>query len=145
MTVLIVGGIWQGKRDYAKTHFGISSDEIISPDQPIGSDAKCIDQLQDRIWDILKKGTCEQQIKWIDDLLCQCTGKICICDDISCGIVPLEEEQRVWREMVGRFLCRLAQKADLVVRIQCGIGQIIKGEENENDCIDPSWKNSRKS
>ena len=51
---------------------------------------------------------------------------IIISDEIGNGIVPMEHEEREYREMTGRLLCELANKADRVERIVCGIGERIK-------------------
>ena len=51
---------------------------------------------------------------------------ILICDEIGNGIVPVDAFERTYREQTGRILIRLAQKADEVVRVLCGIGQRIK-------------------
>lgn len=51
---------------------------------------------------------------------------ILICDEIGNGIVPMDAFERTYREQTGRILIRLAQKADEVVRVLCGIGQRIK-------------------
>ena len=51
---------------------------------------------------------------------------ILICDEIGNGIVPMEAEERTYRERTGRILEQLAAQADEVVRVVCGIGQKIK-------------------
>ena len=51
---------------------------------------------------------------------------ILICDEIGNGIVPMEAEERIYRERTGRILEQLAAQADEVVRVVCGIGQKIK-------------------
>lgn len=49
-----------------------------------------------------------------------------ISDEIGNGIVPLEKEERNWREETGRVLCDIAEVSDRVERIICGIPQILK-------------------
>lgn len=51
---------------------------------------------------------------------------ILICDEIGNGIVPIEAEERIYRERTGRILEQLAAQADEVVRVVCGIGLKIK-------------------
>ena len=51
---------------------------------------------------------------------------VVICDEVGGGIVPADRRQRDYRECVGRVLCGLAQRADTVVRVQCGIGSVLK-------------------
>ena len=53
-------------------------------------------------------------------------GVILVCDEIGNGIVPIDAFERTYREQTGKILIRLAQEADEVVRVLCGIGQRIK-------------------
>jgi adenosylcobinamide kinase/adenosylcobinamide-phosphate guanylyltransferase len=46
--------------------------------------------------------------------------------ELGCGIVPMEREDRLWREAVGRICTCLAQQSEEVVRVMCGIGTRIK-------------------
>lgn len=49
------------------------------------------------------------------------------CREMGCGPVPANAEDRALRERVGRLSCILAQQADCVVRMVCGIPCVIKG------------------
>ena len=49
-----------------------------------------------------------------------------ICDEVGCGVVPVNAEERFWRDAVGRAGCRAAAEADSVVRIVCGIAIPLK-------------------
>ncbi len=51
---------------------------------------------------------------------------IIISDEIGNGIVPIDAFEREYRERTGRILVDLADQADEVVRVICGIGQKIK-------------------
>ncbi len=51
---------------------------------------------------------------------------VIVADEVGCGVVPIEAEQRAYREAVGRALCVIAQAADSVTRVVCGIGVRIK-------------------
>lgn len=51
---------------------------------------------------------------------------IIISDAVGNGIVPMEAEEREYRERLGRIQTNLAQKAERVERILCGIGQRLK-------------------
>ena len=53
---------------------------------------------------------------------------IIICDEVGCGVVPVEPAQRARREAVGRLCCRLAERAERVERIFCGLPMVLKGE-----------------
>lgn len=51
-----------------------------------------------------------------------------IANEVGCGVVPMEAEQRQFRERAGRLSCLLAQRADTVIRVCCGLPQVLKGE-----------------
>jgi adenosyl cobinamide kinase/adenosyl cobinamide phosphate guanylyltransferase len=51
---------------------------------------------------------------------------VVISDEVGNGIVPLEPFEREYRERLGRMLVQIAEKADRVERVICGIGQRIK-------------------
>ena len=51
---------------------------------------------------------------------------VLICEDIFCGIVPMEDLERKWRDLAGRTLTVLASKANTVTRIFCGLPQQLK-------------------
>ena len=51
---------------------------------------------------------------------------IIISNEDGCGVVPVDAFEREWREQVGRVSCYLAQKAEKVIRVVCGIGTVIK-------------------
>ena len=51
---------------------------------------------------------------------------VVICNDISCGVVPVDPVLRKWREAAGRSLAMLSQKSDEVVRLFCGLPTKIK-------------------
>lgn len=51
---------------------------------------------------------------------------IIISDEVGNGIVPIDFLEREYRERTGRILVKLANQADEVVRVICGIGQKIK-------------------
>ena len=51
---------------------------------------------------------------------------ILISDEIGNGIVPIDAFERQYREKTGRILIEAAKKADKVVRVICGVGQILK-------------------
>ena len=51
---------------------------------------------------------------------------VIICDEVGCGVTPLDRTDREWRERVGRTCCRLAERAEAVYRVRCGLGARIK-------------------
>ena len=47
--------------------------------------------------------------------------------DPRCGVIPLDPRERRNREAAGRLSCLLAERAETVVRVCCGIPQVLKG------------------
>lgn len=113
---LIIGGYAQNKVEYAKS---------------LAPDAEMINDLHLVIREKLVAGmNSEQILQEISNrvTMAEEAGKklIIISDEIGNGIVPLDAFEREWREVTGRILCRLAEKADKVTRIVMGLAQIIK-------------------
>lgn len=53
-------------------------------------------------------------------------GLVIVSDEVGYGVVPVDAHERAFREMVGRVCCKLAQRADRVHRVVCGIGTVIR-------------------
>ena len=54
--------------------------------------------------------------------------RIVIATEIGCGVVPIDPVERERREAAGRLSCLLAERAETVVRVCCGLPQLLKGE-----------------
>ena len=54
--------------------------------------------------------------------------EVVIATEVGGGVVPVDPEERAAREAAGRLACLLAQRADAVVRVFCGIPVVLKGE-----------------
>ena len=125
MTVLIVGGRRQGKREVAIKLFALDEKTILDG-ATCGTDelrdADAIDGLHLLTKRLLQEGNS------LDELLPQLRGKIVICDELGCGVVPIDRSLEDWREFTGRLCCDLAAEADLVIRVTAGIPQVIKGK-----------------
>lgn len=90
---------------------------------PAGSQV-IVNHLQRYIWERLQHGNDPEAA--IMAFLVEYPDCIVICDEIGNGIVPMEAEERIYRERTGRILEQLAAQADEVVRVVCGIGLKIK-------------------
>ena len=51
---------------------------------------------------------------------------VVVANEVGAGVVPVSAEDRAFREAVGRALCVMAQEAQQVTRVVCGIGVRIK-------------------
>ena len=48
--------------------------------------------------------------------------------EVGGGVVPIDPAQRTAREAAGRLACLLAERADCVVQMFCGLPTVLKGE-----------------
>lgn len=46
--------------------------------------------------------------------------------EVGAGVIPLAAADRTWRESAGRLACLLAERADVVIRMVCGVPVRIK-------------------
>ena len=102
---LILGGVAQGKRDYVKTAYHISENDIFSGEnaeleQLCG--AKAVDKFH--LW--VKRKVKEQADvpKLTETLIEKNPDCVVICDEVGCGVVAKSSES------VERVICGIAQK-----------------------------------
>lgn len=123
--VLIIGGAYQGKLDFAKSAFGLSESDVFTcTGGEIDFSRRCIDRIEEFTLWCVQSGvdaveffrSCREQ--WRDSIL--------ICEDISAGVVPMGADMRAWRQMNG-LLCRyLSGEAARVSRLFCGLEERLK-------------------
>ena len=130
--ILIIGGSAQGKLHYVKQRYVHCEDgrEVAVLDGTLalpagtGAGQVIVNHLHRYIREQLQQGTDPEAM--IENFGKEHPDCILICDEIGNGIVPMEAEERTYRERTGRILEQLAAQADEVVRVVCGIGQKIK-------------------
>ena len=113
--ILIVGSAGSGKRSFVKslgyTDTQIADAElntcpvVIHLEQLVFADPDCADALLPLL---LQK----------DAVLCR---------EVGSGVMPVDDAERAGREATGRLCILLAQQADCVIRMVCGIPTILKG------------------
>ena len=147
---LIIGGTCQGKTAYLTEQLGISKEHVLCGEEIAkavcdgaekaelaengvsyleNEQIKAINHLHLYIRESLKKGLTQNEIQseilsWLE----KNPNLILVSDEIGYGIVPMDVFEREYREVAGRICCVLAQKADMVIRVCCGLGNIIKGQ-----------------
>ncbi len=114
--ILITGGEGSGKRSFARTlgYAGADMADGVLDARPVVYHAERLAAEKDRPPEELA-----------DDLA---RKEVVICTEVGSGVIPLEREQRLAREAAGRLSVLLAQRAETVVRMVCGIPAAIKGE-----------------
>ena len=123
--IVIIGGAYQGKLDYVLENYPGKTVFQCSLENPkMDLSGEIINSLHLMVLAQIRAGL--DTLAYLNEILPKLKGKIIICDDISCGVVPVERETRIWRETMGRALTLLSKNADEVVRVFCGIGSRIK-------------------
>ena len=107
--IFVTGPLFAGKREYIRAALGLSEAEFSAR----------------AVWDVqeLVSGT---DVEALADALSE--KEIVIATEIGGGLVPVNAAQRAQREAAGRLACLLAARADTVVRVCCGLPQLLKGE-----------------
>lgn len=123
--VLIIGGAYQGKLDYAKRAYGLSDEDIFTcGGMEIDFSKRCVYKLEEYVCACTQAGADPRAYleanreKWADCVF--------ICRDIFCGVVPMEAGQRLWRQETGRLCQYLSGEAESVIRMFCGLEQRLK-------------------
>ena len=125
--ILVFGGAYQGKLRYAKDNFDIGrvydcADAAAAEDPDFTADAVCgIEAFVRRCAEEGREAADHFRLtrdRWKDCVL--------IMTDVSQGIVPADPADRAFREMNGRLMLYLAEEAERVDRVFCGIGMRIK-------------------
>ncbi|MDO4796748.1 MAG: bifunctional adenosylcobinamide kinase/adenosylcobinamide-phosphate guanylyltransferase [Coriobacteriales bacterium] len=117
--VLVIGGIASGKRTYVRS-LGYEDDHMSAR---AASPAPVLLALEES----LRPGELDEQT------LAQVLAKeVVVCAEVGMGVVPIDAEQRAWRERVGRTCALLAAQATRVVRLVCGIPVTIKDTGGES-------------
>ena len=125
--ILIFGGAYQGKLEYAVERFGLNETDIYRcsyDDGETPGGRKLVYELDKWILALIKTETDTEEA--VKGFILDNKDAIVLCNDISCGIVPENPLQRKWREAVGRALSVLANESDEVVRLFCGIPTVLK-------------------
>lgn len=127
--IMITGGAFSGKKDYAKKRFGFSDEEILNGEncslEAVFS-AKCIADYQLIVKRLLEENA---DVQTFTERLCiENPNAVIIINEIGAGIIPLEKSDRIWREETGRAGCLIARNSSEVIRLACGIPTTIKGE-----------------
>ena len=120
---LIIGGAGQGKLAYALEQLHVGQEAVASDLAQEGAILAGLER-----W--LRQET--DPMPALERLLEVRPHVVILCNEVGSGVVPMDREERTWRERVGRTCCALAERAGCVIRMYCGIPSIIKGEPEWN-------------
>ncbi len=108
--IFVTGPMFSGKKDYICRLLHLSEEDF---------KARCINNAEALAADA------EDLVLLADEL----AGKeVVIASEQGAGVVPVEKEARRRREAAGRLSILLAERADLVIRVICGLPQVLKGD-----------------
>ncbi|SHJ58765.1 bifunctional adenosylcobinamide kinase/adenosylcobinamide-phosphate guanylyltransferase [Parasporobacterium paucivorans] len=125
--LLITGGAFQGKKDYALQLTGLAPEDVCD-----GLDCEYETVFHAAIIDnfhlLIRRMLLEE--KDMDSFIRRLVGEnpeaVVIVNELGCGVIPTDPFDRKYRETCGRTSCRLAKSAVSVHRVVCGIGMVIK-------------------
>ena len=119
--ILIIGGAYQGKLDFAKESFGLLETDVFTCTAgEVDFSKRCIYHIETFTYSV------PDPVGYFKSKRDQWENSILICEDIFCGVVPMGAENRAWRQRTGRLCQYLAEEADQVSRIFCGLEQSLK-------------------
>lgn len=124
----IFGGRSQGKLKYAKKIYGdnLKVKDLSCNDINDAFLADIIINIQDGVKSLLQLG--ENPSEYFKNNIEKFSGKVLIGNEIGCGVVPIDDFERQWRDETGWLYQFLASKATRVDRVWAGLGQTLKSE-----------------
>ncbi len=122
---LIIGGMYQGKLEYALNKYGLSREDVYECiNGEIDYSKRIIYKFNLYIYNLIKDGI--DPVEEVLNNLDRFKDKIIISDEISSGVVPLDKMDRLYRDKLGVILNKMALECDSVVRIFCGLEEKLK-------------------
>ena len=106
---LYIGGAYQGQRELARAE---------------NPDALILEDFHEAVRDAMRRG--EDARAFAQRIVVAHPDAVFVANEVGAGVVPVEAQERAFREAVGRALCVVAQAAEQVTRVVCGIGVRIK-------------------
>lgn len=106
---LYIGGAYQGQLELARAE---------NPDALILAD------FHETVQKAMRRG--EDARAFAQSVVAAHPDAVIVANEVGAGVVPIEAQERAFREAVGRALCAVAQAAEQVTRVVCGIGVRIK-------------------
>lgn len=127
---LIVGGVFQGKKAFARNLTGSDLQEAADGMTCNYEDifrVPLIYHFHEYVKRRMQEGLPYRQLA--GELAEKNPDIVIVTNELGYGVVPIEAFDRKYREDTGRLCCELAAASEQVWRVCCGIGTCIKGEK----------------
>lgn len=129
-------GEYDGKRegdrvfcDSIRSEINERTEAVRDPDERISAGKTKMVREQTKETENIEIRIEEVMYRYLDMILKKNPNAVITCDEIGCGIVPIDKTDRLWREMSGDACQYLAARAVKVCRVVCGIPMALKGGE----------------
>lgn len=123
--IFLFGGAHQGMEAYAREQLGAGDLCMLEEDdREIDFSTGAVAGLEKFVLGCVRRG--ENAQRYFEGRESEWSDAILIGMDFSCGLVPMDAQLRLWREENGRLNNFLAQRAERVVRMFCGLPQVLK-------------------
>ena len=106
---LYIGGAYQGQAELARAE---------------NPGAEVLDDFHEAVRAALMRG--EEPSDFARRVCAGHPDAVIVANEVGAGVVPVDADERAYREAVGRALCVIAQASEAVTRVVCGIGARIK-------------------
>ncbi|MCD8249573.1 MAG: bifunctional adenosylcobinamide kinase/adenosylcobinamide-phosphate guanylyltransferase [Lachnospiraceae bacterium] len=123
--ILVTGGCFQGKKDYACETFHIAREDAADgADCPLEAifNVKLLYHFHEYIRRLMQA---KEELDF-DRLQRENPDIVLVTNELGYGVVPVDQFDRAYREKTGRVCCEIAKRADEVHRVVCGIGTVIR-------------------
>lgn len=123
---LVIGGYAQGRLAYVLRQYEKNTEDVFDfaehsifewNNQPI------LYHMEELVTQAKQEN--QSVFEWLIKYLPLWKNCILITQEVGCGLVPIEAEERQWRETVGRMNIWLAEQAETVERVFCGLSMQI--------------------
>ena len=108
--IFVTGPLYAGKRDCIRAALGWTEEELA----------------QNAVWDVQDLAAGAGDLTALADELAK--KPVVIATEVGGGVIPADPAERANREAAGRRACLLAERADTVIRVCCGLPRALKGE-----------------
>lgn len=106
--IFITGPLYSGKKAYVCQLLGCAPEELE----------------KHAVWDVQERAKNCADLPALADELAR--HEVIIATEVGGGVVPINREERAAREAAGRLSVLLAQRAERVVRVFCGLPMELK-------------------